>query len=78
MLLAVDYQYNATMASRENNADILILSSAIGSGHMRASTAVVRGVDLLDPEKSCSIVDFPHEVSPGVERLLRDEYLEAL
>jgi processive 1,2-diacylglycerol beta-glucosyltransferase len=45
---------------------------------MRASTALVRGVDLLDPEKSCSIVDFPHEVSPGVERLLRDTYLEAL
>jgi processive 1,2-diacylglycerol beta-glucosyltransferase len=78
MRLAVDYQYNATMACNENNADILILSSAIGSGHMRASTAVVRGVDLLDPEKSCSIVDFPHEVSPGVERLLRDAYLEAL
>jgi len=45
---------------------------------MRASAAVVRGVDLLDPEKSCSIVDFPHEVSPGVERLLRDAYLQAL
>ena len=76
--LAVDYQYNATMASDENRADILILSSAIGSGHMRASAAVVRGVGLLDPEKRCSIVDFPHEVSPAVERLLRDTYLEAL
>src|SRR5215208_4620634 len=76
--LAVDHKYNPTMASNEKSADILILSSAIGSGHMRASTAVVRGVDLLDPEKSCSIVDFPHEVSPGVERLLRDAYLEAL
>src|SRR5918994_5883877 len=76
--LAVDYQYNATMASNENSADILILSSAIGSGHMRASAAVVRGMDLLDPEKSCSIVDFTHEVSPGVERLLRDAYLQAL
>jgi processive 1,2-diacylglycerol beta-glucosyltransferase len=76
--LAVDYQYNATMASNENSADVLILSSAIGSGHMRASAAVVRGVDLLDPEKRCSIVDFPHEVSPGVERLLRDAYLQAL
>src|SRR5215204_2915389 len=76
--LAVDHKYNPTMASNEKSADILILSSAIGSGHMRASTALVRGVDLLDPEKSCSIVDFPHEVSPGVERLLRDTYLEAL
>jgi processive 1,2-diacylglycerol beta-glucosyltransferase len=66
------------MASNENNADVLILSSAIGSGHMRASAAVVRGVSLLDPEKRCSIVDFPHEVSPGVERLLRDAYLQAL
>jgi processive 1,2-diacylglycerol beta-glucosyltransferase len=76
--LAVAHKYNPTMASNEKSADILILSSAIGSGHMRASTALVRGVDLLDPEKSCSIVDFPHEVSPGVERLLRDTYLEAL
>jgi processive 1,2-diacylglycerol beta-glucosyltransferase len=76
--LALDYQYNATMTSPEHSADILILSSAIGSGHMRASAAVVRGVDLLDPERTCSIVDFPHEVSPGVERLLRDAYLEAL
>src|SRR3712207_3774771 len=76
--LAVDYQYNATMAPNENRADVLVLSSAIGSGHMRASAAVVRGVDLLDPDKNCSIVDFPHEVSPGLERLLRDAYLEAL
>ncbi len=75
---AADKQYNATMASTEKNADVLILSSAIGSGHMRASAAVVRGVALLDPEKVCSIVDFPHEVSPGIERLLRDVYLESL
>jgi processive 1,2-diacylglycerol beta-glucosyltransferase len=66
------------MTSQENNADVLILSSAIGSGHMRASAAVVRGVALLDPERTCSIVDFPHEVSPGIERLLRDAYLESL
>jgi processive 1,2-diacylglycerol beta-glucosyltransferase len=76
--LAVDYQYNAAMTSNEHSADVLILSSAIGSGHMRASAAVVRGVGLLDPEKRCSIVDFPHEVSPAVERLLRDAYLQAL
>jgi len=76
--LAVDWQYNANMTSQENNADVLILSSAIGSGHMRASAAVVRGVTLLDPERTCSIVDFPHEVSPGIERLLRDAYLESL
>jgi processive 1,2-diacylglycerol beta-glucosyltransferase len=66
------------MASQENNEDVLILSSAIGSGHMRASAAVVRGVTLLDPERTCSIVDFPHQVSPGIERLLRDAYLESL
>jgi len=66
------------MASTANKADVLILSSAIGSGHMRASAAVVRGMALLDPEKTCSIVDFPHEVSPGIERLLRDAYLESL
>lgn len=61
-----------------HQADVLILSSAIGSGHMRASAAVVRGVAMLDPGKTCSVVDFPYEVSPGVERLLRDAYLEAL
>ena len=78
MRLPADWQYNATMASTDNKADVLILSSAIGSGHMRASAAVVRGIALLDPEKTCSIVDFPHEVSPGIERLLRDAYLESL
>jgi processive 1,2-diacylglycerol beta-glucosyltransferase len=66
------------MTEGEPNADILILSSAIGSGHMRASTAVVRGVELLDRGMSCSIVDFPHEVSPGIEHLLRSAYLESL
>jgi processive 1,2-diacylglycerol beta-glucosyltransferase len=66
------------MSSHEKNADVLILSSAIGSGHMRASAAVVRGVSLVDPEQRCQVVDFPHEVSPGVERLLRDAYLQAL
>jgi processive 1,2-diacylglycerol beta-glucosyltransferase len=75
---AADYQYNAAMTSQENHADVLILSSAIGSGHMRASAAVLRGVELLDPEKICSIVDFPHEVSPGIERLLREAYLQSL
>jgi len=66
------------VGAKEHDADLLILSSAIGSGHMRASAAVVRGVALLDPGRVCSIVDFPHEVSPGVERLLRDAYLQAL
>jgi processive 1,2-diacylglycerol beta-glucosyltransferase len=66
------------VAGEEHNADILILSSAIGSGHMRASAAVVRGVELLEPQRTCSIVDFPHEVSPGIEHLLRSAYLEAL
>jgi processive 1,2-diacylglycerol beta-glucosyltransferase len=62
----------------EQEADVLILSSAIGSGHMRASAAISRGVSLLVPERTCSIVDFPHEVSPGIEHLLRRAYLEAL
>jgi len=66
------------VTGEEHNADILILSSAIGSGHMRASAALVRGVELLDPERTCSIVDFPHEVSPGIEHLLRSAYLDAL
>jgi processive 1,2-diacylglycerol beta-glucosyltransferase len=62
----------------EHDADVLILSSAIGSGHTRASTALVRGAALINPRRTCSILDFPHEVSPGVERLLRDAYLQAL
>ena len=66
------------MTSTENGADILILSSAIGSGHMRASAALVRGVALLDPARTCSIVDFPHLVSPGIEQLLRSAYLGSL
>jgi processive 1,2-diacylglycerol beta-glucosyltransferase len=45
---------------------------------MRASAAVVRGVDLSDPEQTCSVVDFPHEVSSGIEHLLRSAYLESL
>jgi processive 1,2-diacylglycerol beta-glucosyltransferase len=66
------------MPEQEQSADVLILSSAIGSGHMRASAAITRGVALVDPDTTCSIVDFPHEVSPGVERLLRAAYLESL
>jgi processive 1,2-diacylglycerol beta-glucosyltransferase len=45
---------------------------------MRASAAISRGVSLLAPERRCSIVDFPHKVSPGIEHLLRSAYLEAL
>jgi processive 1,2-diacylglycerol beta-glucosyltransferase len=70
--------YNAGVATEEQRVDVLILSSAIGSGHMRASVAITRGVALLDPDRTCSIVDFPHEVSPGIEHLLRTAYLEAL
>jgi processive 1,2-diacylglycerol beta-glucosyltransferase len=66
------------VAAEEQRADVVILSSAIGSGHMRASAAITRGVALLDPDRTCSIVDFPHEVSPGIEQLLRAAYLEAL
>ena len=66
------------MAGDEHTADILILSSAIGSGHMRASEAIVRGIALLNSQTTCSVVDFPHEVSPHIERLLRSAYLESL
>lgn len=59
-------------------SDILILSSAIGSGHMRASAALTRGIKLLDPERECLTVDFPREVSPAMEALLRRAYLESL
>ena len=55
-----------------------MLSSAIGSGHMRASAALALGIGLVDPDKTCSIVDFPHQVSPAVEDLIRRTYLESL
>ncbi len=45
---------------------------------MRASAAFTEGVALCDPEVRCKIVDFPHEVSPAIEDLLRRTYLESL
>src|ERR671911_638473 len=66
------------MIASNSRADILVLSSAIGSGHMRASAALALGVGLVDPDRTCSIVDFPHEVSPAVEDLIRPTYLESL
>jgi processive 1,2-diacylglycerol beta-glucosyltransferase len=45
---------------------------------MRASAALAQGVGLVDPDRTCSIVDFPHEVSPAVEDLIRRTYLESL
>jgi processive 1,2-diacylglycerol beta-glucosyltransferase len=45
---------------------------------MRASAALALGVGLIAPDKTCSIVDFPHEVSPAVEDLIRRTYLESL
>lgn len=66
------------MPEENQRADVLILSSAIGSGHMRASAAITRGVALVDPGRTCSIIDFPREVSPGIEHLLRNAYLESL
>src|SRR4051812_27796049 len=59
-------------------ADVLILSSAIGSGHMRASAALTEGIKLLAPKLECLTVDFPREVSPAIEALLRRAYLESL
>lgn len=60
------------------NAGVLILSSSIGSGHNRASAALTRGVELLDDRKKVLTVDFPREVSPRMEQLLRTVYLECL
>ena len=45
---------------------------------MRASAALALGVGLVNPDRTCSIVDFPHEVSPAVEDLIRRTYLESL
>jgi len=59
-------------------ADVLILSSAIGSGHMRASAALTQGIQLLAPERECLTIDFPRAVSPAMEALLRRAYLESL
>src|SRR3954463_11568680 len=69
-------RYNPHVDSQR--ADILILSSAIGSGHMRASAALTEGIKLLAPELECLTVDFPREVSPAMEALLRRAYLESL
>src|SRR5215203_782950 len=70
--------YNPFVATPAPAADILVLSSSIGSGHMRASAALAKGVAECDPNLRCSIVDFPHEVSPAVEDLIRRTYLESL
>ncbi len=70
------HRYNTDVPMQK--ADILVLSSARGSGHMRASTALTQGVELLAPELSCLTVDFPREVSPTTEALLRQAYLESL
>jgi processive 1,2-diacylglycerol beta-glucosyltransferase len=70
------YSYNVGVIAQK--ADILILSSTIGSGHMRASAALTQGVKLLAPELDCLTVDFPREVSPTTEALLRQAYLESL
>jgi processive 1,2-diacylglycerol beta-glucosyltransferase len=69
------YSYNVGVTAQK--ADILILSSTIGSGHMRASAALTQGVKLLAPDLDCLTVDFPREVSPTTEALLRQAYLES-
>jgi processive 1,2-diacylglycerol beta-glucosyltransferase len=45
---------------------------------MRASEALTLGIKLLDTGLLTSTVDFPKEVSPMIEQLLRGAYLEAL
>ncbi len=70
------HHYNTGVSMQK--ADILVLSSAIGSGHVRASAALTQGVELLAPELNCLTVDFPREVSPTTEALLRQAYLESL
>lgn len=45
---------------------------------MRASAALTQGIKLLAPELYCLTVDFPREVSPTTEALLRQAYLESL
>ena len=45
---------------------------------MRASAAFAKGVGLVDPGRRCRIVDFPSEVSPTLEALLRKAYLDCL
>lgn len=55
-----------------------MLSCSIGSGHMRASAALEKGVQRLDSSRECLIVDFPREVSPTIEALLRKVYMDSL
>lgn len=55
-----------------------MLSCSIGSGHMRASAALEKGIGRLDPDRVCHIVDFPRAVSPTVAALLRKVYLDSL
>lgn len=45
---------------------------------MRASAAFTKAAGLLDPKRECLIVDFPSEVSPTLEALLRTAYLDSL
>lgn len=45
---------------------------------MRASAALTQGVKLLAPDLDYLTVDFPREVSPTTEALLRQAYLESL
>ncbi len=45
---------------------------------MRASAALTKGVEFLAPELDCLTIDFPREVSPAIEALLRQAYLESL
>lgn len=59
-------------------SDVLILSSSIGSGHMRASQALRRGAQLVDPGSLFYTVDYPREISPTIEHTLRGAYLESL
>ena len=67
--------YTSPVATRRP-ADVLLLSCSIGSGHMRASAAFAKGVGLVDPGRRCRIVDFPSEVSPTLEAVLRQAYLD--
>ena len=64
--LAVDYQYNGTMTSIEISAEVLILYSDIGSGHMRASAAeLLEWTFDPDPSDTTYTGDFVYMLREG-------------
>ncbi|MGI9862033.1 glycosyltransferase [Moorella naiadis] len=59
-------------------ADVLILTSSYGGGHLQASRALMEGLQALAPDMSYAIVNFMAEVSPLANRLVEVSYRRAV